>query len=125
MVLRVRMVPSAFFPKFSFSGFSLLFVSWPSENMLSRTRTVLVRDLTLHIYIAVLDKIKFNRIGSSFINKGRCSVNLNVLTIEVFTCCYSRSIIKEGFISDCRSDLHISEVHDQPLGVLRFGYQNA
>ena len=55
--------------------------------------TVFVRNLTLHINIAVLNQIELNRIGCVVVNKRRYIVNLDILALKVFTCGNGRSVI--------------------------------
>ena len=55
--------------------------------------TVFVRNLTLHINIAIADKIELNRIGGVVINECRYVVNLDILALKVFTCGNGRSVI--------------------------------
>lgn len=55
---------------------------------------VLVRDLTLHIYIAVTDEIEFNCICCVFIDQDRDIVDFHILAVEILACCGSRSVIK-------------------------------
>ena len=58
--------------------------------------TIFICYFMLHIYIAILNKIKFNSICSFVIYKCRNIIHFNILALKVFTCCNSRSVIKHS-----------------------------
>ena len=57
--------------------------------------TIFVCNLTLHINITVTNKIELNSICCVFIYKCRCSIHLDIFSVEIFTACCGRSVIKD------------------------------
>ena len=55
---------------------------------------VLVRNLSLHIHIAILNEVELNGVSNVIINECRNIINLDILAFEVLACCNCRSVVK-------------------------------